>query len=358
MKKTLRNIFLAVGSIIVLFVSYFYIIQRLDKKALEQGEGRAVQTNSGQPTLLPSLFIGDRFYVKMATEGSDTLRAFGDSGGGTCMMMPKTAEKAAIKDKVHSAWVRGVLPVHYASFAAVVTDKRIPAPMPGHMILRRWMQRVDEPFFVVPPQDEELKMMEQSMDQLDLFLGQNFFMGQSWTIDYPQQQLWINTPLSAVDEGVPNVQRLGFQRNAAGKAVFGHPRMHIVVDGEEIDMLFDTGASLVLSENGKKVFNTNEKTLGGSFIATSVFDKWRKTHPEWKYYEKADLAGDVIEVPVVKIGGYEVGPVLFAKRADEAWSKGMIQTMDSVVRGAIGGSALKFFKVTIDYNSALIKFEK
>lgn len=63
-------------------------------------------------------------------------------------------------------------------------------------------------------------------------------------------------------------------------------------------------------------------------------------------------------MPSVGIGGYVVGPVLFARRPDEAWSQGMIHSMDRVVRGAIGGSALKYFKVTIDYNSGLIRFEK
>lgn len=69
------------------------------------------------------------------------------------------------------------------------------------------------------------------------------------------------------------------------------------------------------------------------------------------------MSRDVIEVPVVKIGGFEVGPVLFAKRPDNEWSEGMIATMDKVVKGAIGGSAFKYMKVNIDYNSELVKFE-
>ena len=68
--------------------------------------------------------------------------------------------------------------------------------------------------------------------------------------------------------------------------------------------------------------------------------------------------GDIIEVPKVKIGSYEVGPVLFSQRPDENWSQGMIATMDKVVQGAIGGSVLKYFKVTIDYNSELIRYER
>jgi hypothetical protein len=114
----------------------------------------------------------------------------------------------------------------------------------------------------------------------------------------------------------------------------------------------------VLSENGKKEMNSDKQTIGASFIAASVFDQWRKRHPNWKFYPKADISRDVIEVPTIKIGGIEVGPVLFSKRPDENWSKNMIRSMDKVVKGAIGGSALKYLKVTIDYNSELIKFEQ
>ena len=32
--------------------------------------------------------------------------------------------------------------------------------------------------------------------------------------------------------------------------------------------------------------------------------------------------------------------------------------MDTAVKGATGGSGLKYLKVTIDYNAALIRFEK
>jgi hypothetical protein len=154
------------------------------------------------------------------------------------------------------------------------------------------------------------------------------------------------------------VQKIGFKKNGNQEDIFGHPSMSIEVNGEVIDVLFDTGASMLLSDSGKKEMNTSARTIGGSFIAASIFDKWRKDHPEWKYYKELDNKTDAIEVPILKIGGIEVGPVLFSRRADENWSEGMIHSMDKVVKGAIGGSAFKYFKVTIDYNSELIKFEQ
>ena len=224
-------------------------------------------------------------------------------------------------------------------------------------MIRRPFGRVTVPTLFVPPMDDEVKFIMKSMP-FDIFLGQNFFMGKAWTIDYKNQQVWVNTPVAASETGKPGVQHVGFKKNKNKENVNGHGSFFIEVDGEVIEVLFDTGATIVLSENGKKLLRTNRKTIGGSFIAASVFDKWQQNHPEWKCYPKSDMNSDIIEVPKITIGGNEVGPVLFAKRNDEVWSQGMIQTMDTVVKGAIGGSALKYLKVMIDYNTDLIKFEK
>lgn len=183
-------------------------------------------------------------------------------------------------------------------------------------------------------------------------------MNKSWTFDYPNNEIWVNTPIDETQRNNPNVQMVGFKKDEQNVNIYGHPRITVEIDGDSLDVLFDTGATMVLSEDGKKQMKTDKKTLGGSFIAVSIFQKWRKNHPDWTYFPKGDLAGDIIEVPLVKIGEHEVGPVLFATRPDENWSEGMIVSMDKIVKGAIGGSALKYFKVIIDYNSELIRFEK
>jgi len=130
-------------------------------------------------------------------------------------------------------------------------------------------------------------------------------------------------------------------------------------------VLFDTGATILLSESARIELNREEE-IGGSFIARSVYNKWRQRHPNWKIIAKGNILPDggqiyhldLIQVPLVKLGNYEVGPVWFAVRPDEAWSKNMIRSMDKVVKGAIGGSALKYISVKIDYPNELIEFTK
>lgn len=313
-------------------------------------------SDSGKAVLIPASFInGERFYIKMKSEKGDTLLGFCDTGGGSSFMMQPTIDKLALKPLVKTGHIKGIFKMKFINFHDLIADANIPAPIarPG-FVLKYHSKPIADSYFMVLPMDKEMQFFMQTMP-LDIFLGQNYFMGKSWTIDYIHRQLWTNTPLAAGDA---NVQKIGFKKNDKGEAIFGHPSTSIELDGEQIDVLFDTGATIILSEDGKKALNTSEKTIGGSFIAKSVFDKWHAAHPDWKIYTKADRNADIIEVPKVKIGQYEVGPVLFAERPDEAWSKYMIGSMDKVVKGAIGGSGLKYLKVTIDYNSELVRYEK
>ncbi len=154
------------------------------------------------------------------------------------------------------------------------------------------------------------------------------------------------------------MQSLGFKKTFLGDKKFAHPSMQAEIGGEVLDFLFDTGASFLLSDSGRFKLNVNTKSIAGSFIAKSVFDKWHQQHPNWRIVEKGEITGsDLIEVPQVKVGNLTAGPVWFARRPDEAWSEGMIGSMDKVVKGAIGGSYFQYFKIIIDYNSELVKFE-
>ncbi len=358
LKKTLRvSVFTLLGLVALLAVCFFTILKMDNALA-----GQPIQFPKAtytQPILLSSLFLnGERFYFRLRTAQGDTILAYGDSGGGTCMVAPAAISKLKLSAVTRTAMIKGIMPISYIPFRQLIPDERVPLPVVLNTpALRRPFARVTEPFLLVPPEDGELKMITAVMP-FDLFLGQNFFMGKAWTIDYPRRQIWVNTPVSPKDSAAKGVLKLEFRRNDMEQVLYGHPRMQIVVDGVAIDVLFDTGASIILSDDGKRLLGTSDKTIAASFIAKSVFDQWRDRHPAWKLYPKADNGRDVIEVPQVRIGGYEVGPVLFAVRNDAAWSEGMAGTMDQVVKGAIGGSALKYFKVTIDYNSALIRFER
>jgi hypothetical protein len=68
-------------------------------------------------------------------------------------------------------------------------------------------------------------------------------------------------------------------------------------------------------------------------------------------------AAPIIEVPAITIAGFTVGPVWFTRRPDAAFHEYMSQWMDRRVEGALGGSALRWFRIVVDYPGARAAFE-
>jgi hypothetical protein len=91
--------------------------------------------------------------------------------------------------------------------------------------------------------------------------------------------------------------------------------------------------------------------VGTSFIIRSIFEKWKTAHPDWSVVRGADARGGypMIRVPIVRIGGIEVGPVWFTEREDTDFLGMMSRMTDRTVRGALGGSALKYLHLVLDY---------
>jgi len=67
----------------------------------------------------------------------------------------------------------------------------------------------------------------------------------------------------------------------------------------------------------------------------------------------------MIEVPSITIGGFKIGPVWFTVQPDLALSRlYMAQWMDKPTEGAIGGSALHYLRMTVDWPNAIAVFEQ
>jgi hypothetical protein len=312
----------------------------------------SAQNNSQSGTSLPSALIDGRFFLKIPTKNGDTLLGFCDTGGGYTAIYKAAIKKLGIESKIKEI-VIDTDTVKYISANEIYVSQDIPYPQIGNY----YKSSIQLPFFEVP-QDTKENIFFSKYVFLDAFLGQFFFIQNAWTFDYKIGQMSINTPLSK-DKNNENIQVIGFKKDKYGNKRFGHPSMKLEIDGKIIDFLFDTGATFLLSNDGRTKLGVNSKSIAGSFIAKSLFDKWHEKYPQWRVIEKGEVTGaDLIEVPLVKVGDLTAGPVWFAKRPDEAWSKGMIGSMDKVVKGAIGGSFLQYFKVIIDYNNELIKFEK
>lgn len=134
----------------------------------------------------------------------------------------------------------------------------------------------------------------------------------------------------------------------------------MLIGGETLQLLLDTGASLHLSVQAARELGGGPTERAGSFITTEVLQRWRERHPQWRMIDQADANGRVriIEVPQLEVGGYRVGPVWFAKRPDKNFHEFMSQWMDHQVDGAIDGNAFSTLKISVDYPSGVAVLER
>ena len=314
--------------------------------------GQNVRDESSTAQYLPSLLIDGRFFLKMPTLNNDTVIGFCDTGGGYTAIYYKTLQKLKLESKISQVDINGDK-TSFIFAKDLFDSNKVPYPTIGNY----YKSHIDYPFFEIPDTSERMDLFSKYVHH-DVFLGQHFFMGKAWTFDYLKEEIWVNTPIHENKRNRKNIQNLGFKKNAEGRKLFGHPSMEVEIDGDTLDVLFDTGASFILSDSGQVKLETSQLSIAGSFIAKSIYTKWRSRHPDWKVFEKSDMNADIIEVPEIKIGTYAVGPVLFSVRPDESWSKNMINSMDKIVKGAIGGSGLGYFEIKVDYNKELIEFSK
>ncbi len=192
-------------------------------------------------------------------------------------------------------------------------------------------------------------------------LGQSWFGQYCWSIDYPGQQLsCYQPPLSPLEAHTIPVS---FMKDRSGARVANFPRLMVEIDGQAIPMILDTGAKLLPTSEASRAMgdSTLNAPIAASFIIESIFEEWQQAHPDWKVVEQADQElGNVkmIEVPSITVAGQEVGPVWFCSRADDHYLAYFSRFTGQAVMGALGGSGLQHFKVTLDYPNALAKFEK
>lgn len=300
----------------------------------------AAQTG-GAPVEIPADFRGGRVIVHAVTAAGDTLRFFTDTGGGAAMIHPDAVARLGLAvDSVDADGERSAV----ADFPPLPPGSAF--PLPGGYFAGR---------LLVYPPNPAIHQGEDGM------LGRVWFADRVWTFDYPAGRLLLRTTGDVPATSPRHVVPLGFKVNGRGARTMHFPRIRIEVDGDSLDLLYDSGATLALTDSAHAALADGGPAIRGtSFITATVFDRWRARHPDWRVVEGAERGTGLaaIQVPRVSIGGWEVGPVWFTRRPDRAFHEYMSQWMDRRVEGALGGSALAFFRVTVDYPGAAAVFER
>jgi hypothetical protein len=297
-------------------------------------------------TLLPVRYAADRFYVTPVTTRGDTLLLYTDTGGGACMLSAAAADRMGSRSETV---VVGTDTITLARLPALSAGAAIPLPDADPPIGNRF-----------------LVLSGRAAAELggDGFLGRTWFAGRVWVLDYPAHTLAVATGAGSNGAGSPgHTVPLGFQADSTGGRTTNFARIRVEIDGDSLDLLFDTGATVTLTDSGlAAIADGGPPDRGTSFIIQSVFERWRERHPDWAVLEGGGRFGPgtmpLIRVPRVSVAGWTVGPVWFTMRPDRNFRQYMSQWMDRQVDGALGGSALRYFRVTVDYPNAVAGFER
>jgi hypothetical protein len=294
---------------------------------------------AGRPVALPTEYAEHRFYVTPVTADGVRLRCYTDSGGGGIFLFDDRARTLGLT----------------RTTIGTGDDKQETVAWPQWRAGAAIPASVEQSYWVVPPGKFPLPAT-------DCFLGHNWFGGRVWTFDYPAKTLWSRAAGDVPPHDKAHEAALTFKMDG-DKRANQFPRIEAIVDGERIPFLLDTGAMVTLTKSARAILHDEGPALrGGSFITARTFDKWHHKHPAWRVLETADDVGkaqlSMIEVPEVTVGGYTVGPVWFAQRPDGNFDQFMSGMMAAHVEGALGGSALHYLRVTVDYPRAIAVFEQ
>ena len=283
---------------------------------------------------LPTALESDRWFLVTATRDGAPLRLYLDSAGG--MFLTRAAAdrlKLAVSRETLDGEATDVAP-----FPALA-DPRIPRPeLPAMPVTAAG-----------------------SIDDGDGMLGAPWFAGHTFAFDYPRRRLELRAPGDLPRVGPEHRVAVGFPRGADGAVISPYGRIQMTVDGETIDMLLDTGATVDLTDTAIAALGGTARLRATSFITRTVFDRWHAAHPDWRVLDHADRTAKdapMIEVPRVSVGGYEVGPVWFTWRPDDAFHQFMAQYMDKPSEGALGGDAFRTLRVTVDWTAGAATFER
>ena len=303
----------------------------------------SVEPSVGNPVTIPTRFAANRFFATPITSDNVTLNFYTDSAGALFLY-----QNIADRLKLTTRTVEGDngKQLVFAALPSFQASQYIPAPL-GSAFDGRLLVR----------QRENEKLTE----QWDGMLGQQWFAGRVWTFDYPAKRLLWRAPGDVPKHDKTHEVALGFKTSPSGKRQNNFARIPIEVDGVKYDFLLDTGATNILPEDVLKMVGDDlPGERATSFLVRSVFDEWHRKHPEWRAFDKIQtLTGTaMIEVPEIMVGGFKAGPVWFTVQSDVGFQGVMKSYMDKPIVGALGGSALQYFRVTVDWPNAIAVFDR
>jgi hypothetical protein len=312
----------------------------------------AAQCPSPQATgarRLPAVFDAGRVLLAPTDARGDTTIFVLDSGGGFNAVAAGTVQSRGIRTVL-----RGTPPdtMRVAPVGAFGDSLELPVPRAG---------RPAHGYLAVTPELARMRPMYRA--PVSGFLGSGWWADRVWSIDYLRHRLWLFSGSvlgRAPAQPSAHVVPLHFRVGPDGRRTTDFPRIRAEIDGDTLDLLFDTGATTFFSDSAMAIVADGApQGRAGSFVPSDVFDRWQAHHPEWRVIERGEYGRRaLIEVPSMNIAGYTVGPVWWERRDSAAFHKLMDPLMDRPIQGSLGGAAFRYFAITVDYPAAMACFAR
>lgn len=301
----------------------------------------------GQSQVLPARFSENLIWIEPVTASGDTLHLYADTGAGQSVLLGGIDRLGLA---VTDTSVDGKDPTRVAKLPSFRSDASIP-PTDGHgKVLEGWIRVLGV---------GGGRMRDESVR--DGILGQDWFAGRIWTFDYRKGKLLQHASVEKSAFDPSHIVPLGFKTDSTGQRAFNFARIEAEIGGESYPFVFDTGASMQLSDPAQDMIGGGSKQAA-SYIEASIFETWRAEHPNWRVIKEGDRGHPrsesltpIIEVPEVTIAGHTVGPVWFTKRSK---TPGLTSYLDQPVDGMLGGSLLQHFVITVHYPDAWAAFQR
>lgn len=182
---------------------------------------------------------------------------------------------------------------------------------------------------------------------IDGQVGASWFQERVWSIDYVSHRVqWFPDGRAPRHDPALEVP-FSFVRSA-GASLDGseYPLVSVAIDGVRLSMSLDTGASVALSKTTLNTLNDGLPAVrGASFVLRDVAGAWHRKHPRWRYVANAGQTGgvDLIQVPLVRLGGVALSNVWFSTRPHDDVFEG------DAVAGKLGGTAFVGKMLILDY---------
>ncbi len=317
---------------------------------LETFEGAA-----GGDRVIPTRYSADRFFAVATLPRGDTATFFLDTGSGSYVWEPYMPylELSAVDTLVGASGAK----------SAVVP---FPTLRPDNVLPPAVAQSPQGTRLIVYPVDPRARntfaawIGRTTQGQL----GRNWFNGRVWTFDYPKRRLTLHEDGQAIDSRRGREVPFYFPVDSAGRRVGHTGSVDVVIDGDTVAMLMDTGATIWLKADALATV----KDGGPSERATSHLPNWEyarlhERHPDWPVIEHADLWDglSLIRVQHVSIAGYELGPTWFSVLRGPATPPDGPPNAPAWMKrqgGTVGGSLLRNFVMTLDYPRGVVRLEK